>query len=101
MLSAAVGFVALVSYCLHTPQKNLFRCKSLLFGIGFIRLFQNIFQWIIYTLVLLGYGMAFTSLSLIFLVFAGKFYFKEKQGWERIISAFIMYAGIQLILVYG
>lgn len=101
ILSVAVGFVALASFLAHAPQKNFFRSKPLLYGIGLIRLFQNIFQWILYTLVILGYGMAFTSISLIFLAFAGKFYFKEKQGWERIISAVIMYAGIQLILLYG
>ncbi len=101
ILSAVVGFVALASFWLYAPQKNLFRCKSLLYGIGFIRLFQNIFQWILYTLVLLGYASAFTNISLIFLVIAGKFYFKEKQGWERIISALVIYAGIQLIVLYG
>jgi len=101
MLSAAVGVVSLASFRISAPQKNLFRCKTLLFGIGFIRLFQNIFQWILLTVVLLGYGVAFTSLSLIFLAIAGKFYFKEKQSWERIISALVMYAGIQLILIYG
>ena len=101
ILSAVVGFAALASFWLYAPQKNLFRCKSLLYGMGIIRLFQNIFQWILYTVVLLGYGMAFTSISLIFLAFAGKFYFKEKQGWERIISAIIMYVGIQLILLFG
>lgn len=101
ILSAVVGFVALASFWLYAPQENLFRCKSLLYGMGFIRLFQNIFQWILYTVVFLGYASAFTNISLIFLVIAGKFYFKEKQGWERIISALVMYAGIQLILLYG
>ena len=101
ILSAVVGFVALTSFWIYAPQKNLFRCKTLLFGIGFIRLFQNIFQWMLLTVVLLGYGVAFTNLSLIFLAIAGKFYFKEKQGWERIISVLVMYVGIQLILLYG
>lgn len=101
MLSTVVGFVSLASYWVHAPQANFFRSKHLLYGIGIIRLFQNIFQWILYTVVLLGYGMAFASISLIFLAFAGKFYFKEEQGWERIISAIIMYVGIQLILIYG
>lgn len=101
MLSTVVGFVSLTSFWVHAPQENFFRCKSLLYGIGSIRIFQNIFQWILYAVVLLGYASAFTNLSLIFLAFAGKFYFKEKQGWERIISSLVMYAGIQLILLFG
>lgn len=101
ILSAVVGFIALTSFLLYAPQKNFFRCKSLLYSIGLIRLFQNIFQWILYTVVLLGYGSAFANLSLIFLTIAGKFYFKEKQGWERLISALVIYVGIQLILLYG
>ena len=101
MLSAVVGVVSLMSFFADAPRKSLLRWDPFLYGVGFIRIFQNIFQWMIYTVVLLGYGMAFTSISLIFLVIAGKFYFKEKQGWERIISALVMYAGIQLILLYG
>ncbi len=101
MLSATVGILMLISFIFYRPQKNFFRQKKMLLSIGLLRVSQTLFEWTLLTIVFLGYATSLGNIDLILLVLTGKFYFKEKQGWERVIGAIIVYAGVQLILLFG
>ncbi len=101
ILSVTVGIVALTSVSFKPLQKNFLRSKEILMSLGFFRVLQTLFQWILLSVTLLGYGISLSNISLILIIFAGKYYFKERQGWERIIGAIVVYLGIQLILLFG
>lgn len=101
ILSATVGILSLASFIFYRAQKKFFRQMKMLLSIGLLRVSQTLFEWTLLTIVFLGYATSLGSIDLILLVLAGKFYFKEKQGWERIIAAVIVYVGIQLILLFG